>query len=136
MSPSGTRQERSHVQTANDKPLSVLRIYLPRRSGKRGPGIWGWLFTRSLSYDLAERALKAGVLYATVTLGHAGFVRGAKRIVADVSDAAPATLPTCVELVAPASVLDAFVAANEADLDEAVLLRLDGAELRFPRTPT
>ncbi len=107
-------------------PLSVLRAYLSRRSSKPGPGFWGRLFERSLSYDLAERALKAGVTYDTVTLGHAGFVPGAKRIVAAVSEVPPTTLPTCIELVGSVAVLEAFVDANRDDLTEAVLLRLDG----------
>ena len=115
--------------TDSTPSLSVLRIYLRRRSSKPGRGFWGRLFGRSLSYDLAERALKAGVTYATVTLGHAGFVPGAKRIVADISEVPPTTLPSCVELVAPADVLEAFVAANQDELADAVLLRLDGARV-------
>ena len=115
--------------TDSTPSLSVLRIYLRRRSSKPGRGFWGRLFGRSLSYDLAERALKAGVTYATVTLGHAGFVPGAKRIVADISEVPPTTLPSCVELVAPADVLEAFVAANQDELADAVLLRLDGVRV-------
>lgn len=113
----------------SNKSLSVLRIYLRRRGSKPGRGFWGRLFGRSLSYDLAERALKAGVTYATVTLGHAGFVPGAKRIVADVSEIPPTTLPTCVELVGPGAVLEAFVDANRDELADAVLLRLDGVNV-------
>ena len=115
--------------TDSNPSLSVLRIYLRRRGSKPGRGFWGRLLGRSLSYDLAERALKAGVTYATVTLGHAGFVPGAKRIVADVSEVPPTTLPSCVELVAPADVLEAFVAANQDELADAVLLRLDGVRV-------
>lgn len=115
--------------TDSSPSLSVLRIYLRRRGSKPGRGFWGRLFGSSLSYDLAERALKAGVTYATVTLGHAGFVAGAKRIVADISEVPPTTLPSCVELVAPVDVLEAFVAANRDELADAVLLRLDGARV-------
>jgi hypothetical protein len=68
-------------------------------------------------------------VYATVTLGHAGFVLGAKRIAADVSEVQPTTLPTCVELVASAEVLEAFVAANGKELVDSILLRLDGVEV-------
>jgi PII-like signaling protein len=110
-------------------PLSVLRIYLRRRGSQPGRGFWGRLFGRSLSYDLAERALKAGVTYATVTLGHAGFVPGAKRLVADISDVPPTTLPSCVELVGSVEVLEAFVDANRDALADAVLLRLDGVRV-------
>jgi PII-like signaling protein len=114
--------------------LSVLRIYLRRRGTKPGRGFWGRLFGRSLSYDLAERALKAGVTYATVTLGHAGFVPGAKRIVADISEVPPTTLPSCVELVAPVDALEAFVTANRDELADAVLLRLDGVRVTLRGT--
>jgi PII-like signaling protein len=116
-------------------PLSVLRIYLRRRGSRPGRGFWGRLFGRSLSYDLAERALKAGVTYATVTLGHAGFVPGAKRIVADISEIPPTTLPTCVELVGPVAVLEAFVGANRDELADAVLLRLDGINVSLRGIP-
>lgn len=109
-------------------PLSVLRIYLRRRSIKQRQGFWGRLLGRSLSLDLVERALKAGVPYATVTLGHAGFLPGATRLVAD-SEAAPTTLPSCVELVGPADMLDAFVTANLDELTDAVIFRLDGARV-------
>jgi PII-like signaling protein len=106
--------------------LSILRIYLRRRSTKPGRGFWGRLFGTSLSYHLAQKALQGGVQYATVTLGHAGFVPGEKRVVADISEVPPTTLPTCVELVAGPTVLDAFVEANRDDLADAVLLRLEG----------
>lgn len=121
--------------TDRTPPLSVLRIYLRRRSSKPGRGFWGRLFGRSLSYDLAERALKSGVTYATVTLGHAGFVPGAKRIVADISEIPPTTLPTCVELVGPAAVLEAFIESNRDELADAVLLRLDGVGVSLRGVP-
>ncbi|WP_437645381.1 hypothetical protein [Sorangium sp. So ce362] len=117
------------------QPLSVLRIYLRRRSSAPGRGFWGRRFERSLSCDLAERAIKAGVTCATVTLGHSGFVPGATRIVADVSEIPPTTLPTCVELVAPVAALEAFVDANRGELADAVLLRLDGIGVSLRGVP-
>lgn len=116
-------------------PLSVLRIYLRRRNSKQGHGFWARLFGRYLSYDLVERALKAGVTYATVTVGHAGFLPGAKYMVADISDVRPMMLPTCVELVGPAAVLEAFVDANRDELADAVLLRLDGVGVSLRGVP-
>jgi hypothetical protein len=107
----------------------VLRIYLRRRDSVRGPGFWVRIFARPRSYDLAQRALTAGVTYATVTLGHAGFVAGAERVVTDLSEVSPTTLPSCVELIAPLDVLEAFIAANRDELADAVLLRLDGAHI-------
>ena len=118
--------ERSHVTTSNrDQALSVLRVYLRRRTTP-APGLLGRLFGRSLSEDLTERALRAGVAYATVSMGHMGFLPGARRIVADISDVPPKMLPTCVELVGRGEALDALVEANEDELAAAVLLRLDG----------
>lgn len=115
------------TQTSDSTPaLSVVRICLRRRGSRPGHGFWGRPFGRSLSYDLAERVLEAGVSYATVTSGHAGFVPGAKRIVADVSEIPPTTLPTCLELVGPVGVLEAFVDAKCDELADAVLLRIDG----------
>ncbi len=119
--------ERSHVKPNADsiQVLSVLRIYLRSRSAP-GSGLLRRLFGRSLSNELATRALSAGVAFATVTLGHAGFVRGATRVVADITDVPPMMLPTCLELVGRPEILDAFVEANESDLAEAVVLRLEG----------
>jgi len=114
--------------TDSSATLSVLRIYLRRRGTKPGRGFWGRLFGRSLSYDLAERALEAGVTYATVTLGHAGSCR-AQGASSPTSPRCLRHAASCVELVAPADVLEALVAANRDELADAVLLRLDGARV-------
>lgn len=117
------------TNTASAKPLSILRIYLRRQAVHASGGFWGRLFGRPFAHDLAERALKGGVTYATVTLGHVGFVSGAKRLVGGVSEVQPGTLPTCVELVGSAEVLEQFVAANDDELADAILLRLDGVRI-------
>jgi hypothetical protein len=62
-------------------------------------------------------------------MGHAGFVEGAKHVSVDLSETPPTTLPTCIELVGRQDVLDAFVAANRPDLNDAVLLRMDGVNV-------
>lgn len=111
------------------RPLCIARIYLRRRTGKRRPGLLGWLFPPSLARYLAEQALKFGVIYATVTLGHLGFVQGAKRVDEDISEIPPDTLPTCLELVAPKSVLEAFIAAQREDLKDATIVLLEGIEI-------
>lgn len=112
---------------SDSTPLpSVLRIYL-RRRGTRPRRGHGWrLCGRSRSYDLAERALAAGVTYATVTLGHAGFVPGARRLVAEVSEIPPTPPPTSVALVSPVAVHEAFVHPSRDELGDATMLRLDG----------
>lgn len=109
--------------------LSVLCIYLRSGGVAGGRGFWGRLFGRPLSYALAERALEAGLTCATVIPGRAGFAPGAKRVVADVSDVPLTTLPSCVELVGPVELIEAFVLANRASLADAVMLRLDGARM-------
>jgi PII-like signaling protein len=119
--------------TERVQALSVLRIYLRRRSTP-APGLLGRFFGGSLSNELATRALRAGVTYATVTLGHAGFVHGAKRVAADITDIPPTMLPTCVELVGRPETLDAFVEANAGDLADAVLLRLEGVAVSLDGT--
>jgi PII-like signaling protein len=121
--------------TPNTDALSALRIYLRHRSTP-GVGLLGRLFGTSLSNELAARALRAGAAFATVTLGHAGFVRGARRVVSDVSDNPPTMLPTCVELVGSPEVLEAFVEANASDLADAVLLRLEGVAVSLDGTTT
>jgi PII-like signaling protein len=108
-------------------------MYLRRRSTP-APGLLGRHFGRSLSNELAMRALKAGVAYASVTLGHAGFVHGARRVVADITDIPPTMLPTCVELVGGPETLDAFVEANASDLADDVVLRLEGVAVSLDGT--
>jgi hypothetical protein len=75
------------------RPLSVLRIYLRRRTIKAGPGFWRRPFGVSTARHLAEQALRAGAVHETITLGHMGFVRGARRVWVDVSDVPRGTLP-------------------------------------------
>ncbi|TKD02422.1 DUF190 domain-containing protein [Polyangium fumosum] len=117
------------VTTSLSGALSVLRIYLPRRGVKHGRGFWGWLFGRSITHHLAAEALRSGVLYATVTQGHMGFVSGSTAVVADLSDTPPDTLPSCVELIGTPEILEAFVTAHRDDLRGAVIVRLDGVAL-------
>ncbi|MFT3837889.1 MAG: DUF190 domain-containing protein [Myxococcaceae bacterium] len=87
------------------------------------------MFGTSLSLHLVQRALEGGIQYATLTLGHAGFVPGAKQVAVDMPDLPSTTLPTCVELVGSPAVLDSFVEANREDLANAVLLRLEGVNV-------
>jgi hypothetical protein len=102
---------------------------------KPGRGFWGRLLGRPLSSDPAERALKAGVTDANVTLGHTGFVAGSKRVVAPDAEVSLATLRSCLERVPPASVLDAGVADNRDELADTVLRRLDGVLVTLSGAP-
>ncbi|MBS2023352.1 MAG: hypothetical protein JST92_13155 [Deltaproteobacteria bacterium] len=110
--------------------LSILRIYLRHPRGRRR-SLWKRLVGRPLAHELAERALEVGVTCASVSQGHAGFAPGAKHVAAALSDVPPPGLPTCLELVAPRALLDTFVHDNAADLQGAVLVRVDGTWLRL-----
>ncbi len=105
----------------------------PRKPLPREVVVLGWVSVRAwfkrkpISKYLVEEALKVGVTYASVTLGHLGFVHGAKHLAEAGTDAPMERLPTCIELVADRAVLDAFVDAFAHELVDAVLVRFDGA---------
>lgn len=87
------------------------------------------MFSPQLARHLVEEALKAGVLYATATLGEFGFVQKAKRVAYQTVEVATETLPSCVELVAPAETLERFLSAHRAELKDATIVLLDGVEV-------
>lgn len=121
------REEKALVKREMKEQLSVLRIYLRRRSMIKPPGVRGWFKRKSISMYLVEEALKVGILYASVTMGHVGFVHGARYVADSGPDAPAGLLPSCVELVADRAVLDAYVDAFAHVLTDAVLVRFDGA---------
>lgn len=110
------------------RPLSIVRIYLRRRSRKTG-GVLKRMFSPQLARHLVEQALKSGVLYATATLGEFGFVQQAKRVAYHSVEVAVERLPSCVELVATADVLERFLSAHRDELDDATIVLLDGVEV-------
>lgn len=120
-------QQRSERKTEG-RSLSIVRIYLRRRSRKTG-GALARLFAPSLARHLVEQALVSGVLYATATLGEFGFVQKAKRVAYPSVEVAVETLPSCVELVAPAEILERFLSSHHAELDDATIVLLDGVEV-------
>lgn len=107
----------------------MLRIYLRRRTFQRRRGLRGFLFRESLAHHLATEALREGVTYATVTLGHMGFVPGSRHVVDEAAETPPETLPTCLELIGRPPVLAAYVAAHGEELRGAVVVRIDGVGL-------
>lgn len=119
----------------NTETLVCLRVYLSRRRTKRASGFWGRLFGRPLSYHLATQALRSGVAYATVTLGHAGFTREATRVEVDQFEIPSARLPVCVELIGSHDSIESFIQANQDDLADALLLRMEGENISL-RQPT
>lgn len=114
--------------------MSMLRIYLRRRAAQRRPGLRGWFSRKPVATMLVEEALKIGVTYGTVTLGHSGFVHDARRVEHNNPEIPTELMPTCVELLGDRDVLDAFVDAFAHELVDAVLIRLDGVgySLRAP----
>jgi hypothetical protein len=116
----------STVALRTKEDLSVMRIYLRRRTMTSGRGWKSWFKRRSISHELAQQALKTGVTYASVSLGHLGFLPGGKHLVAYDSDPPPTMLPTCVELLGDRAVLEAFVSAYADELADAVVVRFDG----------
>jgi hypothetical protein len=121
------REEKALVKRQMREQISVQRIYLRRRTTVQAPGVRGWFKRESLSKHLVEQALKVGILDASVTLGHVGYVHGAKYIAETGPDAPLGMLPSCVELVADREVLDASGDAFGHELMDAVLVRFDGA---------
>ena len=121
-----SEHESSGIGRAAAVPMSMLRIYLRRRTARRQPGLRGWFVRKPVTHFLVEEALKIGVSYGTVTLGHFGFVQDARRVEYTNPELPFDRLPTCVELVADKAVLDAFVEAFAHELRDAILVRLDG----------
>ena len=109
---------------------SSLKIYLRRGDNKKGATFWQRFFEKPLSLYLVKAALKAGIPYGSVQLGHVGYVPGAKGIASDTSEVPPVTLPVCVELVGTRAQLEAFASAESAQLGRAILVLYDGISLR------
>jgi PII-like signaling protein len=121
------RKEMTLQRRDMKESLSVLRIYLRRRRTVKQRGVRGWFSSKQLSIHLVEEALKIGITYGSVTMGHLGFVHGERYVQENGPDVPAQRLPTCVELVADRAVLDAFVDAFGHELHDAVLVRFDGA---------
>lgn len=125
-------QEQTQPPGKSEVPsISMLRIYLRRRAARPRPGLRGWFTRKPVATLLVEEALKLGVTYGTVTLGHSGFVHDARRVEQNNTEIPTELLPTCVELVGEREVLDAFVDAFTHELFDAVLIRLDGIGYRL-----
>lgn len=116
--------------TADGERLRIARIYFRHRTETRRPGLIGWLFPTSTPRVLAERALEAGALHASLTLGYLGFVKGARRVAQEQADTSSAALPSCLEVVASVETMAAFLRANTHDLADTTVVLLDGVVFR------
>jgi PII-like signaling protein len=124
------REQASNEAATEPTRLRIARIYFHRRTETRRPGVLGWLFPAQTGRVLAERALKAGAIHASLTLGHLGFVKGAKRVEQEQVETSSASLPSCLEVVAPPAILDRFLTDNARDLAHVTVVLLDGVEVR------
>ena len=119
--------------------LWILRIYLRRRTAARRGGFFKRLWGGSLSSELVEDALAGGIPYATVTVGHRGYVVGATRVARADAELELETLPACVELVGGHGMLSEFLREHAAVLADAVIVWLEGVSVAIgppaPRIP-
>jgi PII-like signaling protein len=107
----------------------ILRIYLRRRTAARRRSFFQRLWGRSLASELVEDALAGGIPYATVTVGHQGYVVGATRVARADTELELETLPTCVELVGAHGMLSEFLREHAAVLADAVIVWLEGVSV-------
>ena len=116
----------------NFETLSSLRIYLKRGDNKKGKTFWQRFFEKPLSEYLIQQAFKEGVLHASLNLGYVGYTKSAKGISYDNSEISPTTLPVCVELIAPKSILEDYVTKNTESLQNLILILVDGIRVKIP----
>jgi len=105
----------------------VVRIYFNRLHLAEGrAGFWKSTMRPPAAVSLAKEALSEGIVFAVVTLGAAGFVRGAKHVEANMGEVVPETLPSCLELVGPIELTRRFLEARKAILTDAIVIRMEG----------
>ena len=112
-----------------DQTFSMLHIYLRMGDNKKAKTFWGRFFENSLSHFLVEAGLKAGAHHALLNTASIGFVKGAGGVSYDVSEAPPATLPICIELVAPKATLKTFIKDQASNHNTATHIWIEGIEL-------
>jgi hypothetical protein len=107
----------------------VVRIYFNRlHLTRRRAGFWRWMTRPPAALSLAEEALSEGITFAVVTLGAAGFVRGAKHV-ESMGEVESEALPSCLELVGPTGRIRSFLDSRKAFLADAIVLRMEGKVL-------
>jgi len=108
--------------------LEIVRIYFNRLHLKRQRSAFFWKCDtgQPAAVALAKEALNEGITFVLVTLGAAGFVRGAKHVAIDMGEVTPEALPTCLELVGPTGRIRSFIEARKLLLTDAIVLRMQG----------
>jgi PII-like signaling protein len=115
----------------------VVRIYFNRlHSSGRRSAFWKCVVRPPAAVSLAKEALNEGIVFAVVTLGAAGFVRGAKRVETNMGETVSETLPSCLELVGPTGQIRSFLEARKAVLADAIVMRMEGSLMLTTRQDT
>ena len=110
--------------------LSVLRIYMTisARVDSDQLTFWQKLFNNSLSFFLLKKAKEAGVEQAIIQRIPGGYLKG-KKLVFDMSEVAPPSLPQCLELIDEKEKLLEFVAKNRKQLNDCKVLLFNAVEI-------
>lgn len=107
--------------------LEVVRIYFNKlHIAPPRCGFWERLTRPPAAVWLAKEALNDGITFAAVTVGAAGFVRGARYVEPGWADVMPEALPTCLELVGHTSRIASFLEARKSLLGNAIVIRVEG----------
>ncbi len=109
--------------------MTALRIYLKQGDNKKRAHWWERVFEQPLSRHLVQAALRADIPYAVVTRSHIGFAKDATRIAHETGDIPIATLPVCVELLAPKWRLEQFIRDQEIQLRETTMVMIEGMQI-------
>jgi PII-like signaling protein len=109
--------------------MSALRIYLKHGDNRKASRWWQRAFEKPLSTHLVHAALRADIQHAAVTLGHIGFAKDATRVVHDNAEIPMATLPVCVELLAPKRRLEQFIREQAKHLAATTMVMVDGIHI-------
>lgn len=110
--------------------MCALKIYMSRGDIAQATSVWRRLFRKPLASHFIERALKFGITHASLSHGNMGFSQGAKLIASDLHEIPVASLPVCVELVAPKPMLEQFVLEHRKELTGMTLVMLEGVHVR------
>lgn len=109
--------------------MTALRIYMKQGDNRKAARWWDRLFEKPLATHLVQAALRADIQHAAVTLGHIGFAKDATRVAAESGEIPMATLPVCVELLAPKRRLEQFIREQAKHLTATTLVMVDGVQI-------
>jgi hypothetical protein len=110
--------------------MCALRIYFRGGSCAIAKGFWQRLFGASLTTHLLRRALEAGVTHAALNRGETGYATGATTLFVGGTEACPAAMPVCLELVARKETLERFAREQAPHLAAATLVMWEGIRIK------